>query len=216
MLEDDVAGKTECGEGDRVHGMDRQESAELLGRAREGSREALDLLFGRFAGKLLALIRLRMDRSLRARIESGDILQLTLLKAFERIAEFRSSETASLMAWLARIAENEIRDQAVFHRRQRRDAERELPFDEAVGDAGLVARVRSATSRLIFNDEIRRLERALEALEDHYREIILWRRLEELSFPEIGRRLGKSPDAARMLFSRAMAALTLEMNARSG
>ncbi len=196
--------------------MDRQESADLLGRAREGSREALDLIFGRFAGKLLALIRLRMDRPLRARIESRDILQLTLLKAFERIAEFRGSETASLVGWLARIAENEIHDQAAFHRRQRRDADCELPLDEALGDAGLAARVRSATSRLILDDEIRRLEQALEALDARYREIILLRRFEELSFTEIGRRLGKSPDAARMLFSRAMAALTVEMNARSG
>ncbi|MCP4656209.1 MAG: sigma-70 family RNA polymerase sigma factor [bacterium] len=189
----------------------------MLDRVRGGSREALDLLFGRFAGKLLALIRLRMDRRLRARIESRDILQLTLVKAFERIAEFRSSETASFMAWLARIAENEIRDQAAFHRRRRRDADRELPLDEAaaLGDAGLVARVRSATSRLILDDELRRLERALEALDEHYREVILLRRFEELSFTEIGRRLGKSPDAARMLFSRAMAALTVEMNARS-
>lgn len=195
--------------------MDRQESADLLDRAREGSREAIDLLFGRFAGKLLALIRLRMDRRLRARIESRDILQLTLLKAFERIAEFRSAETASLVGWLARIAENEIRDQAAFHRRQRRDAGCDLPLDELPGDVGLVARVRSATSRLIFDDEIRRLEQALEALDEHYREVILWRRFEDLGFPEIGRRLGKSPDAARMLFSRAMAALTLEMNARS-
>ena len=35
------------------------------------------------------------------------------------------------MAWLARIAENEIRDQADYHRRQRRDAARAVPLDAA-------------------------------------------------------------------------------------
>lgn len=193
--------------------MDVQESAELLDRARDGSREALDLLFERSAGKLLALIRLRMGRSLRARLESRDLLQLTFLKAFERIGELRSTDAASLMAWLARIAENEIRDQATFHHRQRRDAGREVALDEpgTVRDLQLVERVRSASSRLVLSEQAERLERALENLDEHYREVILLRRFEELSYAEIGRRLGKTPDAARMLFSRAMAALTVAM-----
>jgi len=37
------------------------------------------------------------------------------------------------------------------------------------------------------------------------------RKFEELSFKEIGERLGKSPDACRMLLARAMTALTLAM-----
>jgi DNA-directed RNA polymerase specialized sigma24 family protein len=41
--------------------------------------------------------------------------------------------------------------------------------------------------------------------------VILLRKFEELSFAEIGERLGKSPDACRMLLARAMTALTLEM-----
>jgi hypothetical protein len=35
----------------------------------------------------------------------------------------------SLMAWLARIAENEIRDRADYHARQRRDARLEVPLE---------------------------------------------------------------------------------------
>jgi len=36
-----------------------------------------------------------------------------------------------------------------------------------------------------------------------------------MSFPEIGQRLGKTPDACRMLFARAMAAVTLRMKAQT-
>jgi DNA-directed RNA polymerase specialized sigma24 family protein len=43
------------------------------------------------------------------------------------------------------------------------------------------------------------------------RELIILRKLEELTFPEIARRLGKTEDACRVGFSRAMAALTLKM-----
>ena len=41
--------------------------------------------------------------------------------------------------------------------------------------------------------------------------MILLRQSEELSFREIGERLGRSEDAARMLLARAMAALSLRM-----
>jgi len=44
-----------------------------------------------------------------------------------------------------------------------------------------------------------------------YREIILLRKFEELSFKEIGTRLDKSPDACRMLLARAMTAVTLKL-----
>ncbi len=187
--------------------MDRQESAALLERARQGDREALDAVFERSAGKLLALIRLRLGRDLRRQVESRDVLQATLLKAFEHRGDLRAADTSSFMGWLARIAENEIRDLAAFHGRQRRDAGRNVALDDEPA-AELAAQVRSATSRLVWNEKAGQLERALESLEPDHREVIVLRRFEELTYPEIGRRLGKSPDACRMLFARAMTALT--------
>jgi DNA-directed RNA polymerase specialized sigma24 family protein len=46
--------------------------------------------------------------------------------------------------------------------------------------------------------------------------VILLRKYEELSFPDISRRLGKSEDACRMLFARAMTALTLRLAGSNG
>lgn len=187
--------------------------ADLLARARDGDRQALDAVFERAAGKLLALIRLRLGRDLRRRVESRDVLQATMLKAFERLAELRSRETASFLGWLARIAENEIRDQAAFHGRERRDARREVALEGRPRLAeDLVADLRSASSRLVWSEQAARLERALEALAPEHREVVLLRRYEELSYPEIGRRLGRSPDACRMLFARAMTALTAALD----
>ena len=75
----------------------------------------------------------------------------------------------------------------------------------------MAGQVRSLLSRIVVDEETARLERALQALEEHQREIILLRKFEELSFREIGGHLGKSPDACRMLLARAMTALTLKM-----
>ncbi len=189
--------------------MDRTESTQLLRSAKAGSDRAMNLLLDRVAGRLLSLIRLRMGPGLRAHLESQDILQAALVKAFQRIETFEQSDTSSLMAWLARIAANEIRDQADYHRRQRRDAGRVVNVEGGIDR--VTVQVRSLVSGLILDESVKRLERALESLDEQHREIIVLRKYEELSFREIGERLGKSPDACRMLLARALSALTLKM-----
>jgi RNA polymerase sigma-70 factor (ECF subfamily) len=186
--------------------MPAGETRRLLDRAREGSDAAVDAFYTRCARKLLPLIRLRLGRSLRSQLESRDILQNVLLKAHARLDEVRDPD--AVMAWMARIAEHEIRDAADFHGRERRDAARLASLDQA---ADVPSPVRQALSVAILNEQAARLERALEALTEAQREIIVLRKLEELSFPEIARRLGKTEDACRMAFARAMSALTLEV-----
>jgi RNA polymerase sigma-70 factor (ECF subfamily) len=188
-------------------GVESNETARLFDRARAGSDDALDRLYRRCAGKLLPLIRLRLGPALRAELESRDILQAVLLKSFQDLD--RVHRPASLMAWLSTIAQNEIRDRVDYVRRQGRDLARRAPLDDA---ASMPAPVRNALSRAILNEGAARLERALETLPEAQREVIVLRKLEELSFREIADRLGKSPDACRMLFARAMAALTLVLH----
>ena len=79
------------------------------GRAGPASNQALDRLYERCTPRLLSYIRLKIGRALRERLESRDILQATLLKSFQHLDEFRGSDGQSLMAWLARIADHEIR-----------------------------------------------------------------------------------------------------------
>ena len=188
--------------------MDRPESTALLRNAKAGSGDALNALFERCAGRLLAIIRLRMGPGLRGQLESQDMLQASLRRAFQRVDQFERSDTNSLLAWLARIAENEIRDQAAYHRRQRRDARRLVAVAGDMDD--FENQVRSLVSGVILNEGMERLECALEALDESHREIIVLRKFEELSYKEIGERLGKSPDACRMLLARALTALTLK------
>jgi RNA polymerase sigma-70 factor (ECF subfamily) len=187
-----------------------QDSTELLQRAREGSPDALNLLYERCAGRLLGYIRLRLGRELRARVESRDILQAALLKSVKHLDGFRGQDPKAFQAWLARIAEHEIRDRADHQQRLRRDAAREVPLDD---EAPVPAVTRSALSRILLDERARRLEQALETLSQEHRDVILMRRFEELSFAEIGTRLGRSEDAARMLFARALTSLTLALGA---
>src|SRR5262245_29048206 len=194
--------------------MATPDSAALLAQARDGSAEALGALFERHAKRLLALIRVRLGPSLRAHLESRDILQETWLKAVTHVDGFEGEGQTSFMAWLARIAQNEIRDRADFHGRQRRDAAREVALGHEELD-GFAARVRSQTSRIALDESLMQVERALEALSPEHREVIVLRKLEELSFPEIGARLDRSPDACRQLLARALVALTVALEKTS-
>ena len=189
-------------------GSEQASSADLLARAKQGSDAALNLLYEHCAGRLLAFIRLRLGRELRAKLESRDILQATLLKSLAHLHELKGGQTASLMAWLAKIAEHEIRDRADYHGRDRRDAGREVAIDD---DAPIAVAARSALSQVILDEQARQLEEAMDTLSPAHREVILLRKFEELTFPEIAKRLGKSEDACRMLFARAMTALTMAL-----
>jgi RNA polymerase sigma-70 factor (subfamily 1) len=183
-------------------------TGDLLARARAGEPDALNLLYERMSTRLLGFVRLKLGRELRARVESRDILQAALLKSHQRLGEFRGGDTRSLMAWLAKIVEHEIRDSVDHMHRQRRDAAREVPLED---DAPVAAITRSALSRVILNDEAQRLEAAIESLSADHRTVILLRKFEGLSFAEIGQRMARNEDACRMLLARAMTALTLRL-----
>jgi RNA polymerase sigma factor (sigma-70 family) len=64
------------------------------------------------------------------------------------------------------------------------------------------------TSRLAFDERLRTVETAIEQLTGDHQEVIILRYYLELGFGEIGERMGRSADAARMLLARAMTTLT--------
>lgn len=197
----------------------------LLVRAREGSDDALSELLERCAPKLLALIRTRLAcdpgaRRLRSRLDSRDLLQNVLIKALGGVGDLQAVGSRPLLAWLGQIAENELRDQIAYHRRQRRDLAAEVAGEDhletaAATHAPLAERVRSATSRLVLRERTEQLLAALEGLEAPHREVVLLRDFEELSWNEVGERLERSPDAARMLYARALTKLTLRLRSES-
>jgi RNA polymerase sigma-70 factor, ECF subfamily len=189
---------------------DHDALSSLMRRAREGSTEALDAVYARAAPRVLSFIRMRLGPSLRARLESRDILQSTLLRSFERLDQLRGDDTRSFLGWLSRIAENEIRDQVDRQFRARRDAAVEVPLDAGLDPAATGRR--SPFTDVVIGEELARLERALDTLPEAQREVILLRHFQELPFAQIGARLGKSEDACRMQFARAMTALTLALS----
>lgn len=182
---------------------------ELLREARRGSPQAVSALFERYGGRLHALIRARLGPRLRQRLESRDILQVTLMRAFEGLDRFEGSGSRSLMAWLGTIAQAEICDQADYYGRAKRDLGREETFDSGVDP--VARQVQSEVSRLQLESDLERLAEAIDGLSDEQREVVLLRTYEELPFKEVGARMGRSADACRMLYTRALTKLASRM-----
>ena len=57
---------------------------------------------------LRLLARMHMSRQLQAQFDPSDVAQQTLLKAHEKIGQFRGGSEAELAAWLRRILANQL------------------------------------------------------------------------------------------------------------
>ena len=71
-------------------------------------------------------------------------------------------------------------------------------------DRGLMALSSSPSRQARRREQAAQLAEALGRLPDDYREVLVLRHLEELSFPEVARRLGRSVEAVKKLWARAV------------
>jgi RNA polymerase sigma-70 factor (ECF subfamily) len=77
-----------------------REDEDLLRRIDRGDEPALSELFLRHRERLRAMIRLRLDRRLRGRIDSSDVLQEAYLEVARRAPEYLVRPTMSPFLWL--------------------------------------------------------------------------------------------------------------------
>jgi RNA polymerase sigma-70 factor (ECF subfamily) len=156
-----------------------------------------------------------MGRELRFKLESMDLVQDTLMCALRDLGDFTYRDEGDFLRWLSRIVENRLRDNVDKLHADKRDIRKEVRLDneEQTTGSGLVRTagpIDVTTPSVIISrkEEMDKLEKAIDALKPEYREVIVLKRLEGLSYKEIGERLGKSADAIGMLLSRAMVSLT--------
>jgi RNA polymerase sigma-70 factor (ECF subfamily) len=184
---------------------------ELLARARSGDGQAAGQVLEQYRAYLNLLARLQIRRALQGKVDASDVVQETFLEAYRDFAQFRGTTEAELMAWLRRILASNLADQARrFTGARRRDVrlERRLAdeLDESsrVLDRGLAARQSTPSERAAHREQALLLAEALERLPADYREVIILRHLEELRFPEVAQRMGRTLDSVKNLWTRAL------------
>lgn len=190
---------------------DLEESLEILARAQCGDGQALNDLFARYQERLLRIVRIRMGKHLRERVQSMDILQEALQVALRKLPAFQPESNASLLRWLAQIAENQIRDAVAYHQAQKRDDRHEVSlaqeFDENSEDASRPEPVApdTAPEDRAFKRELRDiLDEAVGRLPDDHREVVLLRDYFGGSWEFVAEEMGRtSIPATKQLYQRA-------------
>ncbi|MCP3917823.1 MAG: sigma-70 family RNA polymerase sigma factor [bacterium] len=199
-----------------------EDSLELVRRAQGGEFKALNELFTRYYERVRRVVRMRLGKRLRTHMDSGDILQDTFIKAVNGFDGFQMRDEASLIHWLSKIAENQIKDAADHHFALKRDREREVALQglRAAQASGELTYDPSADctlplDALVKDEDSEILEVCMDALRQDYREVLLMREYEGASWADIGNWMGTpTPNAARMLHARAVTELARQVRLR--
>ena len=181
----------------------------LLTEARAGSGEALGRAFEACRRYLLLVAGRRLDPELQAKGGASDLVQETFLEAQRDFGRFDGTSESELRAWLRRIL---INNAGTFARRYCATGKRAIGLERPLGahgssfdpGAGLAGSIPSPSGQAIEQEQAQALQRALARLPEDYRQAVTLRFQGGLSFEEIGRRMDRSAEAARKLWSRAM------------
>jgi RNA polymerase sigma-70 factor, ECF subfamily len=193
---------------------------ELLRLARRDPAQALGPLLDRYRQYLQLLARLQIGRRLQGKVDASDVVQEVFLEAHRHFDRFAGTEEAQIACWLRQILAARLgKLLRRYIRTQGRDIrlERELTYhidrSSQMLERTLVAPGSSPSQQAAHREHGLLLAEALGRLPEHYREVLILRHLEELSFPDIAQRLGRSLDSVKNLWARGLAQLREVMGA---
>ena len=184
---------------------DEESDEALVRRVRAGDEAAARLLFERHLPALRAKARARLPAALRGKVAESDVIQDAWLAAFLDVGKFEDRGDGSFAAWLRTILERRVADEVRRHAgAKKRDAKREVRL--ATEAARLEPDRGQATPSVEVRDaeESARLRAVVDSLSDDYATVIRLVHREGLTLVEAGARMGRTPDATRMLYNRAM------------
>jgi RNA polymerase sigma-70 factor (ECF subfamily) len=192
-----------------------QKTQELVILAKGGNDSALEQLCRVYGERVRRIIRLRMGNEIRPRLDSMDLVQDALVSALGGLGDFTYKNEGDFLRWLARITQNELRDNLDKLYTDKRDIRKEVRLENykpttGSGSVGTPGPIELTTPSVIMSrkEDLDKLEKAIDQLKPDYKEVIVLSKIDGLSYKEIGDRLGKSIDSVAHLLSRAMVALT--------
>jgi RNA polymerase sigma-70 factor (ECF subfamily) len=195
---------------------------QLLAEARTGGPDALGPLLEPYRNYLRLLARLELGRHLQGKLDASDVVQDTFLEAHRHFGQFRGTSEPQLTQWLRQILAGKVANLLRHHLgTQARDARREragtvdLERSSAMLAQGLFSPVSSPSQQAARREQAVLVADALERLPEDYRDVLLLRHWEGLTFTAIAQRLGRSEDAIEKLWLRALARLRREMGVES-
>jgi len=174
---------------------------ELVGACQAGEASAFDVLVGRWEDR----IRGAAYRFLGSEDEARDVAQEAFLKAYRGLAGFK--QEARFSSWLYQIATNLCRD------RLRRRKTRPQVSLEALEETGpvIVETRPGAHERLLESDLAQAVRRAIHALPEEQRVVVILKEYQELTFLEIAQALDVPISTVKTRLYRGLVQLRLRL-----
>jgi RNA polymerase sigma-70 factor (ECF subfamily) len=161
---------------------------EIVRRAAAGDGQAQTELVQKHRKRLKAMVALRLDSRLAARIDPSDVVQETWAEAFAKLPDYVRTQPLPFYPWLRQLAWERM---ALLYRHhvqtQARSVRREAGFEPLLSEASaaafaerLLAHETSAGQRLVREEARAKVRAALDALRPADREILVLRFLEQI------------------------------------
>jgi len=183
--------------------------ADLVARARAGDEDAFEALFERYEPALRRRIRRWLPSNVGRKLSASDVLQETRIVAFRRCGEFEHREGANFGQWLDRIARLKLKEALKrYVKADKRDVRREVTRGARPDTAYLEGRAPSPSQAAIAAETAARVREAFARLPEHYQQVLRLVREERLPLREVAERMGRSREAAKKLYGRALSRFT--------
>jgi RNA polymerase sigma-70 factor (ECF subfamily) len=198
------------------------EPEQLLQEARGGDATILGQLLEMYRRYLSLLARVQIGQRLQGKVDAEDLVQDTFLEAHRNFARFQGNTEGQFLCWLRKILAARLADLLRHYlgtqgRDVRLERELEDAFDRSsvLLQGGLIAQQSSPSQQAARREQAVLLADALGELPEDYREVIVLRHLEALTFPLVAERMGRSQDSVEKLWMRALVRLRQLLGANS-
>jgi len=191
-------------------GIDPTQSMELVWQGQKSNAGAVNELFTRYIPRLRRILCIKITAAQRTAVDPEDVLQETLIVATRRLNELEVRTPASILQWLSKIADYEIKNRLEYLHAEKRDPAREQRVRtdcESEDLTGVIVQSGDPTpsqsfARSEMEDLIDLHVKQLEPAD--YREVILLRDYYEADWERIRTILGRpSVEAVQDLYHRA-------------
>lgn len=192
------------------------QDAALLLAAQAGSNNSLGQLLQSYRDYLNLLADEELGAEIKAKASASDLVQDSFLEAKRDFGQFTGTSPEEFQAWLRRLLLNNVANVIRSYKgTEKRDVSRETPAQQCDCNVtwSLTGQDKSASSIVMKNELLDALQLAIQKLPEHYQDVIQWRNYDRASFEDIGQRLGRSAEAARKLWVRAVELLQQELDA---
>jgi RNA polymerase sigma-70 factor, ECF subfamily len=181
---------------DRPVLLSDEPTIELVIRAQDGDRRAVEALLQRSLPHLRRWAHGRLPAAARGKLDTGDLVQETVLHVLRRLDTFEPRHVGAMQGYLRQSVMNLIRDEV--RRIGRHPTPSQLPPD-------MPSDLRSPYEEAVRAEDVYRYHTALSKLVSRDRELIVARIEAQWTHEEIANRFGMpTPDAARMAVTRAL------------